>query len=209
MPSIVAWRWEGEELFAIEPEPGGLLTDSSRECFQFLDEPHDSFAVFRGQSAEHAAAGETEGPGNGTDPRDMAKRFNIRNEYMELLSGTVINSTYMDLKFPFFGPLGSVTFEVPYQFYDINDPIMADIAGLGDVSLFALLRPWQSEGKTLTLLTGAKFWLPSADNLALRFIPDANTIAGVNVGTGKYRVAPTIGFVYGPQAILHRAAVSA
>lgn len=88
--------------------------------------------------------------------------------------------------------------EVPYQFYEINDPVNADIAGLGDVNMNLMLRPWISVDKSFTLLTGIKFWESSADNVTLRFIPDAHEIAGVNVGTGKQRLAPQIGFVYAP-----------
>jgi hypothetical protein len=48
----------------------------------------------------------------------------------------------------------------------------------------------------VTVLAGADFWVPSADNVLLTQQPITNAVTFQDIGTGKFRAAPFAGLVY-------------
>jgi hypothetical protein len=134
--------------------------------------------------------------GNGTNPADTARRFVLRNEYLELGGGVVVNTSIARFSFPAFEKRGAVSFELPFNYIDTRLPNLGQVGGLGDFKLGLSYNLFTSESKQLTILGGADFWVPSADNVLLGRRADTNTFTFQDIGTGKFRAGPFAGMVY-------------
>ena len=149
----------------------------------------------QGQAPALGGAGDG-GGGNGTNPAENARRLVLRNEYLRLGSGLVVNTTIAKLSVPAFGKKGSVYFELPFNYYDPTQSNISQFGGIGDFKVGASYNFWTSESKKVTLLGGADFWAPTADNFAATRNPVTNTLSFQESGTGKFRAAPMAGLVY-------------
>lgn len=148
-----------------------------------------------GESKQSDEGGGKDG-GNGTNPADTAQTFVLRNEYLELGNGTVLNTTIARFNFPMFGGRAKLGFEVPFNSIDPRVPTVGPLGGLGDIKAGVSGALWASEGKKLTIVGGVDFWAPTADNVLLTSRPNTNTITFQDIGTGKFRVAPFVAGVY-------------
>jgi hypothetical protein len=147
-------------------------------------------------SANSGGSAGGEQAGNGTNPAENARRFVLRNEYLELGSGLVVNSTIARLNLPAFGKKGGIGFELPFNYYDPTQPNIGQFGGIGDIKMNASYNFWTSDSKKLTLFGGADFWAPTADSVTITRNPTNNQLSVQDIGTGKYRAAPYAGFVY-------------
>lgn len=154
-----------------------------------------------GATGQAAGGGEKEGGGggdggNGTNPADTARTFVVRNEYLELGNGVLLNTTITRFNFPIFGGKAKLGFEVPFNYIDPRVPGVGPLGGLGDIKVGLSAPLWASESKKLVFVGGADFWMPTADNVLLTRKPDTNSITFQDIGTGKFRVAPFAALVY-------------
>jgi hypothetical protein len=152
-----------------------------------------------GQAAAPAGGGSGQGDGdgdNGTNPAENARRFVLRNEYIELGNGILVNTTVARFSVPMFGKRGSLAIELPFNYLDPRVPAVGPVGGLGDIKMGVSFNLWASENRRVTILGGADFWAPTADNILLTRPLNTNTITFQDIGTGKFRAAPFAGFVY-------------
>jgi hypothetical protein len=157
------------------------------------DGANASLATQTANAAPDAAAS---GDNNGTNPADTAKTFVLRNEYLELGNGTVLNTLAARVNLPIFGGRAKLGVEVPFNYIDARRAEVGPIGGLGDLKLGLSAPLWQSDSKKLTFVSGADFWLPTADSVLLSRRPDTNTFTFQDIGTGKFRAGPFAALVY-------------
>jgi hypothetical protein len=69
------------------------------------------------------------------------------------------------------------------------------VSGIGDIMFRFFSVPWYNESKSFKLLAGVDLYVPSAQG-ALLFSPHTNSFTELQLGTGKYRLAPSLGFVW-------------
>jgi hypothetical protein len=134
--------------------------------------------------------------GNGTDPSEVARRFNLSNEYIELGNRTVLNTTTARFVFPAMGGRAKLGVDIPFNYYDLKIPNLGTIGGLGDIKFSLTYNLWLSENKKFAAITGLESWVPSADTVGINRNPIQNTITFQDIGTGKYRVGPFAALVY-------------
>jgi Putative MetA-pathway of phenol degradation len=72
------------------------------------------------------------------------------------------------------------------------------VSGIGDVLFRVFAVPWYNEKKTFKALLGVDFYVPSGEG-ELFFSPATNAFAEESLGSGKYRIAPAVGFVWTPR----------
>jgi hypothetical protein len=143
-----------------------------------------------------AKSGDGGGDNNGTNPADTAQTFVIRNEYLELGNGTVLNTLAARVNLPILGGKAKLGVEVPFNYIDARVPAVGPIGGLGDLKLGLSAPLWQSESKQLTFVSGADFWLPTADSIFFTRNTVTNTITFQDIGAGKFRAGPFVALVY-------------
>ncbi len=134
---------------------------------------------------------------NGTNPAQNARTLIVSNEFYQLAdTGNKINTTFARFKLPIVGGRGALLFEMPFNYYDIAEPVSGQVGGLGDLKFQINFNAWTSPSKQLTFLTMMEFYIPSADNVLLTQVPDANEFIGIDVGKGKFQLGPGLGLVY-------------
>jgi hypothetical protein len=145
---------------------------------------------------------------NGTDPSNFQRRVFFYNDYFRIQGVGNVNITYTFMAFPILKDdtgraKGIFNFEIPVVYGDLDNPVPVEAAGLGDVRFRFFLSPKVYKdvltcGDTLKPLIGTEFYIPSADK-TLVDIPDNNVFLQRSLGTGKFRFAPAVGFVYSPK----------
>ncbi len=183
--------WTGEQ----GHEPATLLSNIplSEPSYEV---PIDYEMALQEETAA-APAGEGGGePNNGTNPAQNVRMAIVSNEYYRLDGGNKINTDYLRLKFPVVGGRGALLAEIPFNFYNLSNPVQGQVGGIGDLKFQLNYNLWQSESRQLTFLTMLEAYIPSADNILLTQIPDANQFAALSIGKGKFQLGPGMGFVY-------------
>jgi hypothetical protein len=144
-----------------------------------------------------AGGGEGEaGADNGTNPAQNTRTAIVRNEWNRLDGGNRINTTYVSFKFPCLDRRGALIIEVPFNHYNLVEPVRGQIGGLGDLKAQLNYNAWVSDDKRATFLTMLEMFIPSADNFLLGRIGNPNNFVAQSIGTGKYVLGPGAGFVY-------------
>ncbi|WP_029629873.1 hypothetical protein [Zavarzinella formosa] len=141
------------------------------------------------------------GPDAGTDPSKLKRRFTFYHEYYRIQNGLSFNTTTLSATLPILGGGGSVGINVPFTYADLPK---AKPFGLGDVYTRFIFLPTKWEDvrevfewpfKTVLPIIGTDVYLPTADS-QLVLNPFAARLTTVSLGTGKYRLAPLVGFVW-------------
>jgi hypothetical protein len=179
---------------AVPPPPMPLDPAAVGPSQQMLQDGATGQAAAGG--AKPAGEGDDAGGGNGTNPADTTRRFVLRNEYLELGNGVLVNTTSARFNFPVLGKRGTLGLELPFNYLDPRVPTVGPVGGLGDLKVGLSVNLWSSENKKVTLLGGADFWFPTADNILLDRKLSAAAITFQDIGTGKFRAAPFAGGVY-------------
>ncbi len=160
-------------------------------------------------------AGASEGGGggagendNGTDPSNFQRRVFFYNDFFRIQAVGKVNITYLFMAFPTLRDesgraRGIFNVEIPTVFADLDNPVPVNTSGLGDIRFRFFLQPRVHRdvlicGDTLKPLIGTEFYIPSASNTLVE-IPDSNVFLQRSLGTGQFRFAPALGFVYSPR----------
>jgi hypothetical protein len=166
----------------------------------------------QGGTAAQGTAGAQANAGtqdNGTDPSVFAKRMVVYNDFNHLRNGIDVNVNYFDLYFPGLKDAKEVErfllkVEMPFVNAQNNlgrllPPAEASeappaVSGVGDILFRFFILPWYNESRDFKILTGVDLYIPSAQG-ELLFSPLTNGFSELQLGTGKYRLAPLLGFV--------------
>src|SRR5262245_27310441 len=97
-------------------------------------------------AAADAADGEGM-PDNGPNPAQTARTVIVRNEVTRVDGGNRINTTYLSFKFPCLDRRGALIVEVPFNHYNLVDPVRLQLGGLGDVKLQLNYNAWVSDDR--------------------------------------------------------------
>ncbi|MFN9717580.1 MAG: hypothetical protein ACK58L_02735 [Planctomycetota bacterium] len=153
--------------------------------------------LFRSQTpqASDNAPAPSEGFDNGNDPTRIRRRFTFRNDYVSFANGLKVNTTSVQTVFPILQEetlTSNFGFEVPMNYYEVEQPIDATLSGVGDMK--AQLMFIKPVNETMTMIFGSNLWLPTAEQQLLE-LPDSGSYTDVDLGTGKFRLEPLIGSV--------------
>ena len=152
------------------------------------------------------------GADNGTDPSVFAKRVIFYNDYNHFAGKVNVNVAYLDLFYPMFKDNNGVErmlFRVEAPFINASGlgsllapPESAsfpkNVSGIGDFQFRFFSLPWYNSSQTLKLITGFDLYVPSAQG-DLIANQATNAITAVSLGTGLYRIEPTIALVWKPK----------
>jgi hypothetical protein len=162
--------------------PAEALTQTGRP-----PEPKDGTAGGAGGEADED---------NGTNPAQNTRTVMVTNECYNLDGGNRINTTFLRFKFPMLERRGALIVEIPINYYNLDNPVSAQVAGFGDIKFQLNYNAWISDDKKTTFVTMLEMFIPSADNILLTRIANPNQFIAQSIGTGKYILGPGIGFVY-------------
>ncbi len=159
------------------------------------------------------AAPRKEGGAGGTTPQVFGRNLAVYNDFNRLDIGIDINQTYLDIMFPVIEDenhvhRGLFWIEVPFVEAQRNldrlplppgsPTAPSAVAGLGDIFYRVFAIPWYNEKRTFQTLAGVDFYIPSAQG-ELFFSQATNAFAELSLGSGKYQIAPAVGFVWAPR----------
>jgi hypothetical protein len=163
--------------------------------------------------ATQADSAKPGGGDNGTDPSAFARRVLLYNDFNRLGDGIDVNVVYLDQTYPVLKdkhevPRGLLKVEMQFVEAQRNLNLLplppgspaapGAVSGVGDILFRLFAIPWYNEKKTFKVLTGVDLYVPSAQG-DLIFPNASSALSFVSLGTGKYRVAPAVGFVWSPK----------
>jgi|SRR5262245_29070255 len=201
-----------EDAFVTVSANGKMEFFKSHEACEAYVAAPEAWSATRDRPAAAKSQASSGGSDNGTDPSEFAKRVTFYNDYNHLGGKVDINVSYLDLNYPALKDANGVErllfrVEVPFVNAANLGTLLAppnstlfpkDVSGLGDVQFRFFTLPWYNDSKTLKVLAGLDFYVPSAQG-ALLDQPASNAIVASSIGTGLYRVEPIIGLVWNLQ----------